>query len=167
MAPITALLHARNDALRIGRCLETLYPCDRVLVVDHGSLDHTAELARSYGARVVAARTGSLPPQYPAAQYLSRDYLDQNRRGWILSIDPAESLSEGLAASLYELKSAAGDWLTHSVFLREETTDGWSDLPTPQLRVVPADWDRWENDRPVADSAATPLDGVLLRFAFP
>src|SRR5579863_1827068 len=115
MAPITALLHARNDALRIGRCLETLYPCDRVLVVDHGSLDHTAELARSYGARVVAARARRPRDQYPPAQYLGREHFDQNGRGWILSIDPGEALSEGLAASLYELKLATGNWLTYSV----------------------------------------------------
>ena len=56
MPSITALLHTENDALRLGRCLETLYPCDYIHVVDHGSQDGTVPLAREYGARVIAAQ---------------------------------------------------------------------------------------------------------------
>ena len=60
MTSITALLHTKNDALRLGRALETLYACDDILIVDHGSRDATVRVAREYGARVVDGRARSL-----------------------------------------------------------------------------------------------------------
>ena len=48
MPSITALIHTSNDALRLGRLLETLYPCDTIVVVDHRSQDKTLRLAREY-----------------------------------------------------------------------------------------------------------------------
>jgi glycosyltransferase involved in cell wall biosynthesis len=64
MASITALLHTHNDALRLGRALETLYACDEILLVDHGSRDDTVRIARQYGAKVVEARPGASPEDY-------------------------------------------------------------------------------------------------------
>src|SRR5579863_8953024 len=95
MPALTALLHTENDALRLGRCLETLYPCDRILIVDHGSRDSTLRIARQYGADIVAAKSGTPAPQYAQAA-----------GGWILALDPRESLTESLAASLFELKES-------------------------------------------------------------
>jgi len=158
MPPITALLHTHNDALRLGRCLETLYPCDHILVVDHGSHDGTAQLAREYSARVVAAAAGASPP----------DYLRSTAPGWILCLDPRESLSESLAASLYEWKLMKAPLPpAFSVFLREETAGGWLEIPAPQTRLVPSSWEKWDKTLPVHRSSALTLDGPLLRFAFP
>ena len=42
MPKTTALLHTHNDALRLGRALDSLRPCDEVLVIDEGSEDDTA-----------------------------------------------------------------------------------------------------------------------------
>jgi glycosyltransferase involved in cell wall biosynthesis len=55
MPPITALLHTTNDALRLGRALETLLPCAEIIIVDHHSADATRRIARDYGARIVTA----------------------------------------------------------------------------------------------------------------
>jgi len=124
MPSITALLHTDNDALRLGRALETLYACDDILVVDHGSRDHTVRVAREYGARVVDA----------TPEFSSQDYLRFTGVGWTLCLDPCESLTEKLAASLFEWKS---EWFEakapaapgFSVFLREETAQGWLEVP--------------------------------------
>jgi len=153
MPAITALLHTENDALRLGRTLETLYPCDHILIVDHGSRDGTVRLARDYGARVVEA---SAVPYLPAAS-----------SGWILCLDPHESLTESLAATLYEWKSLPPAAAAFSVFLREETAEGWIEIPTAQTRLVPADWNQWHGRLPVTDRFALALEGELLRFAFP
>jgi len=163
MPSITALLHTENDEFRLGRCLETLYPCDDILVVDHASRDRTPELVREYGARVVAAVPGALPLHY----------LRSGASGWILCLDPRESLTESLAASLFEWKSAlnAPDAPAYSVFLREETAQGWLDLPASQTRLVPATWNLWSKALPASDPLAAALtlalEGPLLRFAFP
>lgn len=155
MPRLIALLHTYNDGLRLGRCLETLNPCDEILIVDDGSDDATLRVAREYGAKIVAARNGVSPAQY----------LRGSHDEWILCLDPRESLTEALAASLFEwkLRSVAGAF---SVCLREETDAGWIENPAPQTRVVPVGWGHWEGHFPACDTAA-PLDGELLRFLRP
>jgi glycosyltransferase involved in cell wall biosynthesis len=157
MPAITALLHTENDALRLGRALETLYPCDDILIIDHGSRDRTVQLAREFGARVVDARIAVSLEQY----------LPSAVPGWIFCLDPRESLSESLAASLYVWKSMSPAAAAFSIFLREETNEGWLENPTAQTRLVPADWSRWAQRLPVTDQSALALEGELLRFAFP
>lgn len=170
MPSITALLHTENDALRLGRCLETLYPCDYIHVVDHGSQDGTVPLAREYGARVIAAVAGA-----SAAQYLRSVASGWGAPGWILALDPRESLTENLAAALFEWKAEwKAEWTVErspsaafSVFLREETATGWLDIPAPQTRLVPHTWSLWNGAFPVSEPSALALEGELLRFVFP
>ena len=158
MPAITALLHTENDALRLGRALEMLYPCDEIVIVDHGSHDGTVRLAREYGARVVEHDAGISPLQY----------LGKEQERWILCLDPRESLTEGLAASLFAWKLHPKPQSTpFSVCVREETSAGWIALSAPQTRLVPAHWIRWSGKFPAADPSAMLLVGDLLRFAFP
>ena len=162
MVPIRAILHAHNDALRIGRCMETLYPCDEIVVVDHGSADGTLHVAREYGARIVKA----------AAEGLATADLwstEMGRQEWILCLDPSESLTESLAASLFEWKSEAVPESTpgYSVFLREETAEGWVENPVAQTRLVPASWQKWAGRFPQNVDSAVVLEGELLRFVLP
>lgn len=160
MPSITALIHTENDALRLGRALETLYPCDNILIVDHGSQDRTVQLAREYGARVVSAAPGASPT----------DYLRSSEQGWIFTLDARESLTESLAASLYEWKSlhtTVPPDSGFSVFLREETAEGWIESPMAQTRLVPPSWKRWRGHLPLPDPNALTLEGELLRFVFP
>lgn len=158
MPGITALVHTQNDALRIGRCLETLYPCDEILIVDHGSNDGTIRVAREYGAKV--ARAGIEPGRLQARDLAGFD--------WILCLDARESLTESLAASLYEWKTEfpAGQ-SAFSIFVREETAGGWVENPIPQTRLVPAVWNGWLGNFPANEVSASPLEGDLLRFVLP
>lgn len=157
MPEITALVHTQDDALRIGRCLETLYPCDEILIVDHGSRDGTVRVAQEYGARVMRALSGG-------AEEIPR----LASSGWLLCLDARESLSESLAASLYEWKTeSAPRERVFSMFLREETAEGWVENPAPQTRLVPAAWDRWQGIFPANEASAYTLEGDLLRFVLP
>ena len=162
MASITAILHTENDALRLGRALETLYACDDILIVDHGSRDATARVAREYGASVVHAASG----------FSSEDYRRFVPAGWILCLDPCESLTEKLAASLFEWKAEAlhakaSGPSAFSVFLREETAQGWVEVPAAQTRLVPRSWRLWQGNYPMHEPSALALGGELLRFVFP
>ena len=162
MPALTALLHTDNDALRLGRCLETLYPCNHVMIVDHGSQDDTLRIARDYGARVIPAK--------PHAS--SQHYAQSASPGWILALDPRESLTEGLAATLFDLRE---EWNfsgkitapAYSIFVREETADGWIEIPTAETRLVPYTWSLWNGNLPIRDPSALALEGELLRLNFP
>jgi len=156
MPSITALLHTHNDALRLGRALEMLFPCDEIVVIDHDSNDGTSEVAREYGARILRA-SSEMPHQ-------------QSMRGdWIFSLDPRESVTEALAASLFEWKLEAipASVRAFSVYRREETVEGWIANPIAQTRLVRADWNRWVGKFPERDASAVALEGELLHFVFP
>jgi hypothetical protein len=157
MPTITALLHTHNDALRLGRCLETLYPCDEILILDHASTDDTPVVAREYGAHVIAADSQAQAKPH-------------SHSAWLLCLDPRESLTESLAATLYEWKLTHFDARPPSAFsvvIREETTQGWSALSAPATRLVPPDWTHWSENFPISDRHAAILDGEILRFSFP
>lgn len=150
------MLHTQNDELRLGRCLETLYVCDEILVIDHDSADRTIQVANDYAARLVRAAQLRSPEQA---------VLDA---GWLLCLDPRESLTEALAATLYGWKSEpCSRESVFSVLLREETPTGWVKHRQPQTRLVPAGWRQWNGSFPISVPAAETLEGEILRFAFP
>jgi glycosyltransferase involved in cell wall biosynthesis len=160
MPPITALLHTANDALRLGRTLETLRACEEIIIVDHDSSDATLRIAREYGAQILSRKSGAAP----------HNYLQSARYNWILCLEPLESITEGLEATLYEWRSATdvdSNAAAFAVSIREETSDGWLDLPTPQTRLVPRNWNRWSGRLPAGDPSAIALEGTILRFIFP
>jgi glycosyltransferase involved in cell wall biosynthesis len=158
MLRLTALVHTHNDSLRLGRCLETVYSCDEIVIVDHGSTDRTLQVAREYGARIVTGKSEE-----------PRDEFPDLGREWILCLDPRESLTENLAASLFEWKLASFEFkaVPFCVSIREETPHGWSLNAAAQTRLVPTGWQRWEGHLPANEPEARILEGELLRFDFP
>src|SRR3954469_23156288 len=82
MPKISALVHAHNDALRIGRALDSLRACDEIVLVDHDSEDDTVDIARRHGATIKKG----LPGVEPGA------YLMDARNDWVLCILPNEAV---------------------------------------------------------------------------
>lgn len=152
MLRLTALIHTHNDELRLGRALESLRPCDELLIFDHGSHDRTSAVAREYGGRVLAAAGASLA----LAQH-----------DWILLLLPTEALSEALEASLFEWKlgePAAGSAFSLSV--REQAGSEWLSHP-PTTRLLNRRARSWSGRLPTDDPQAQLLSGDLLRFQEP
>jgi glycosyltransferase involved in cell wall biosynthesis len=146
-----------------------LRACDELLVIDHGSTDNTVEVARDLGATVKEAVPGVNPGVYA---------IDA-RHDWILCLLPTESLSEALEASLFEWKHAKGEKsdqgesdaesanaLGVSVRIREETGNGWKELPA-ETRLVNRKKVNWPGQLPANDPGAPLLEGPLLRFGTP
>ncbi len=159
MPPITAMLHTTNDALRLPRTLETLLPCAEILIVDHGSTDRTLQVARRYGARIASA----------ADLNASGSFLRLPVSGWILCLQPGESLTEMLQATLFEWNSptALVSKIAFSVTVLEQTDIIWRQQATPETRLVPKNWARWNGYLPAHDLSSSVLEGDLLRLAFP
>jgi len=157
MPKITALLHTANDAARLGRALDSLRPCDQVLVVDHASQDATHKVARQHGAHVIRA----VPGVEGGAYAIDADY------DWILCLLPSEALSEALEASLLEWKQGDPDELVgFAMNIREETEAGWRNLP-PETRLVNRTAIAWTSVLPPRRPATHELAGDLLRFRTP
>lgn len=158
MPTITAILHTHNDALRIARAIESLRPCDEVLVIDHGSTDGTCEAAVRFGARVMRVRNEACDTQR---------FLAEARHDWILCLHPTESLQEGLEASLFEWKLGSHTAQTaFGVLLFEERPEGWTP-PRVETRLVhrtAAEWNGW---KPLTKAGPVVLDGSLSRMRLP
>jgi len=119
-APLSAVLISRKAAAVLAPCLESLAFADEIVVVDSGSSDGTAEIAKRFGARLVQKEWLGFGRQ---KQYA----VDQAQNDWVLCLDADETVSPRLAASIQAALAAPvspvyrmprrnrflGRWLSH------------------------------------------------------
>ena len=120
MNRLSAVLITRNAAALIEPCLESVAFADEIVVVDSGSTDATAELARKRGARVVQKEWLGFGRQKQFA-------VEQASHDWVLCLDADERVSPRLAQSIRQALAAPvapvyrmprrnrflGKWLSH------------------------------------------------------
>ncbi|HEY1939607.1 MAG TPA: glycosyltransferase [Candidatus Angelobacter sp.] len=152
---ISALIHTCNHARSLGRALDSLRPCDEVLVVDHGSTDETVKIAKEHGAKVVNGVPGVDRGAY------ARD----TRNKWILCLLPQEALAEDLEASLLEWVEAEQDenQMGFNMAIREQNGAGWKSLE-PEMRLANSKQINWTGDLPPDNPNAPALAGHVLRI---
>lgn len=158
MPKITALLHTHNDAGRLGRALESLRPCDEVLVIDDSSEDDTVKVAHEHGAKLKSSIPGVTPGAY--AMDAAND--------WILCVFPNEALSEALEASLLEWKreNPPETLSCCKVSIRSQNGQGWQVLD-PEVRLINRKLVNWAGELPPSQYCDITLTGELLRFDHP
>jgi len=158
MPKITALLHTHNDALRLGRALDSLRPCDEVLIIDDNSEDETVRIGHENGAHIKPSIPGVTQGAY--AMDASND--------WILCLLPTEALSEELEASLLEWKNQDPDETLAccKLTLREQNETGWHPLE-PEVRLINRKLLNWVGELPPGQHCDVTLKGDLLRFRHP
>jgi glycosyltransferase involved in cell wall biosynthesis len=95
---ISACLIVCNEEKNLARCLQSVTTvADEIIVVDSGSVDRTVEIARSFGARVIAQSWLGFVGQKNFA-------LEQAEHPWVLSIDADEELSPELTEAITRLR---------------------------------------------------------------
>ncbi|HXA85291.1 MAG TPA: glycosyltransferase [Candidatus Dormibacteraeota bacterium] len=152
---ITALIHTCDNALSVGRALDSLRACDECIVVDHGSRDETVKVAKEHGARVVKAVPG-----------VSNGAYAQNARNqWILCLLPHEAIAEDLEASLLEWTEVEQDanQMGFNMAIREQNGAGWKSVE-PEMRLANSKQINWTGELPPANPKVPSLPGHILRI---
>jgi glycosyltransferase involved in cell wall biosynthesis len=86
---LSVIIAAKNEASLIGKCIASVSFADEVLVLDSGSTDGTAQIAKDAGACVYVTDWPGYGPQQQRGISLARS-------DWVLSLDADEVISESL-----------------------------------------------------------------------
>lgn len=121
---VTALIPAFNESANIGECVGSVSWADEVLVVDSGSRDATAEIARAGGARVLV---------HPYEGYAAQNNwaIPQATHPWVFLVDSDERCTPELRDEILELlgrsPSKKGYWVFRTNFFlgKEIRWSGW------------------------------------------
>lgn len=169
MAKLSVIIITKNESANIADCLASVAWADEIIVVDSGSTDDTASIARESGARVyVHADWPGFGPQKNCA-------LDYAVCEWVFSIDADERVTPALRASIeavldmpaeehaaYEisrLSSYCGHFIKHA---------GW--YPDYIVRLFRRDAARFSDDlvheHLLVEGHAGKLDGELLHYSY-
>lgn len=87
---LSIALIAHNEAHQLCDCLASVAWADEIVVVENGSSDGTAELARELGAIVIST------PDWPGFGVQKNRAIDACRGDWILVLDCDERVSTSL-----------------------------------------------------------------------
>ena len=160
--PLSATLITLNAAAQLPACLDSLAFCDEIVVVDSGSRDGTAEVARAHGARVIHQDWLGYGPQKQFA-------VTQAAHDWVLCVDADErvtpELRDSITAALSAPKFAAYRFARCNRFMGRYLRHG-EGYPDWSLRLFDRRHARWSDDavheKVLADGAVGTLAGDLL-----
>jgi glycosyltransferase involved in cell wall biosynthesis len=94
--PVSVIVPVRNEAVNLPRCLESLRGVGEIYVIDSQSSDDTADIARSFGAKVVQfCYAGG----WPKKRQWAMDTLPLSY-DWVFLIDADEALTPELAEEM-------------------------------------------------------------------
>jgi dolichol-phosphate mannosyltransferase len=120
---VSVIIPARDEEHRLGPCLAGLAGSGarEVLVVDDGSTDRTADVARAGGATVVPA--GALPDGWAGKCWALQRGLEAATGDWVVCLDADTRPGPGfLAAAVAEARRGRWDLLSLGARFDAETT---------------------------------------------
>ena len=100
---ISGVVIAKNEEEMIVDCLDSLKFCDEVLVIDNGSTDKTADIAKKAGARVIIYTTDDFSK-------LRNKGLESSNYDWIVYIDTDERVTRELEKEIIEKIKNSGKY---------------------------------------------------------
>lgn len=93
---VTAVVLTKNEEKNIVDCLEGLFFCDEVIVIDDNSEDRTEEIAKSLKAKVIKHSLGN---DFSAQRNFG---LEKAKSEWVLFVDADERIGTQLAKEIVQ-----------------------------------------------------------------
>lgn len=109
MIPVSVIVTTKNESQRIERCLSALKDFNEVIVVDSGSTDETAAIARARGVEVIDFQWNG---QYPKKRQWCLDHVE-TRHDRVFFVDADEVVTPALVDAIKRL-----DWHAAGYFVR-------------------------------------------------
>lgn len=134
---ISVVILTLNEADNLPACLASTAGCDDVVVLDSGSTDATAEIARAAGARVFVNRFENFAQQRNHALAAI-----PFRHQWVFHLDADEALTPALIADCAALAASPaadsldGAYVAPRMFFRGRWIPHCTDYPAWQARFV-------------------------------
>jgi glycosyltransferase involved in cell wall biosynthesis len=166
---LSVILITHNEAGNIAACLESVAFADEWIVVDSGSTDGTADIARAKGAKVVVTT------DWPGFGAQKNRALAQATGHWVLSVDADERVSPELALGIRQAVSSDGGAAGYELSRLSNFCGQWMRhgdwYPDRVLRLFRRETGRFSNDlvheRLLVDGRVERLAGELLHHSMP
>jgi hypothetical protein len=169
-AELAAVILTRDEERHIGDCLDSLTWIDERVVFDSFSTDHTLEIARARGARVLQHAFQSFAAQRDAA-------LRAVDAQWVFFVDADERATPELAEEVGKVIQHRGDlaragwWVPRHNYMIGHRMRGGGWYPDHQLRLLRSNRARYDPACPVheivvLDGEAGYLENVLLHYNY-
>ena len=114
--PLSVVVPIKNEAENLARCLDSVRWADEIFVVDSGSTDNSAEIAKQYGAHVVQFEFNGTWPKKKNWALQSLPF----RNEWVLILDADEVLPPEAGQEMAEVIARPGDivgyWINRRFF---------------------------------------------------
>jgi len=142
---LSACIISYNEEHNIADCIDSVSWCDEVVVIDSFSEDHTADIARGRGARV-------LQNPWPGHVAQKNHALDTARSEWVLALDCDERVTPTLRTSIQHVlaspREVDGYYIARKIFYLGRWLDhgGW--FPEWRLRLFRRTHGRWVGTDP-------------------
>jgi glycosyltransferase involved in cell wall biosynthesis len=144
--PVTVVIPVRNEERNLPGCLERLGRFERVVVLDSGSTDRTAAIARTSGAKVLEFRWNG---QFPK----KRNWYLRNHRvetPWVFFLDADEFVDDRFCDELERTLPGTehvGFWINYTNwFMGRELRHGDANRKLALFRVGSGEYERIKED---------------------
>lgn len=145
--PLTVVVPVRNEARNLPACLASIPAGVAVVVVDSGSQDETATIARGAGAEVLDFRWPGGFPKKRSWVLMTHSFATP----WVLFLDADERLTPAFVAALpaaLARPGIAGFWLNyHNHFMGRVLRHGVPQRKLALIRVGAGLFERIDDDR--------------------
>jgi len=115
--PLSVAIIARNEAQNLPACLESVGFAAQIVVVDSGSTDATAEIARDFGCQVYDEPWRGFGAQKQFA-------IDRCTHPWVLLLDADERVPAATASAIREIIESGSDETAGYSFPRKNFFQG-------------------------------------------